>query len=71
MNRNATPIPTNLKCSLCDGPLTAYPDDGKNVNRGVTVICLNPCLATCHESPFGHAGNVKEAYDTLCHKFRK
>lgn len=66
----ANPIKTELPCSLCGGPLTAFPDDGVNVNKGVTLRCdNNPC--PCHENPFGHGDNLKEAHEILKQKYRK
>jgi hypothetical protein len=66
----SVPVP-DFKCSLCGGPLTAFPADGINLNKGVTVMCLGACIPTCHESPFGFGANVKEAYEILCQKYRK
>ena len=64
-----TPFPPNpaYPCPLCKGPMTEIPDA-----TGVTVKCFNePCDAQCHENPFGHGSNVKDAYKTACEKFRK
>lgn len=63
-------IPTDFKCSLCDGPLTAYPDDGVNLNKGVYLRCDGECIPTCHESVFGHGDNPKEAYEVLRQKYQ-
>jgi len=68
MNPSA-PTPTEYKCTLCDRPLTAYPDDGVNLNKGVTLHCDGECIPTCHESPFGHGQNPKEAYEILKQKY--
>ena len=65
------PIPTAFKCPLCAGPLTAYPDDGVNLNGGVTLRCDGPCDPDCHESPFGHSENPKAAYEILKQKYQK
>ena len=67
----ATPTPTELKCSLCGEPLTAYPDDGVNLNKGVTLRCNGPCDPDCHESPFGHGDNPKDAYEILKQKYKR
>ena len=67
----ATPTPTAFKCTLCDGPLTAYPDDGTNLNKGVTLRCDGPCDPGCHESCFGHGENPKEAFTILGQKYQK
>lgn len=53
-------------CSLCGGKMTVKPDE-----TGVTVICLNPCLPTCHENVFGHGKNAKDAWEVSKEKFRK
>lgn len=62
-----------FKCPLCDGQMTVYPDApniyGKSV--GVRVQCDNPCDPQCHENPYGHGANAKEAYATAKDKFRK
>jgi hypothetical protein len=65
------PTPTEFKCPLCEKLLTAYPDDGVNLTKGVTLHCDGECIPTCHESPFGHSTNPKEAYIILCQKYRK
>lgn len=53
-------------CSLCGGVMTVREDAS-----GVTVICLNPCLDTCHENVYGHGKNAKEAWEVSKEKFRK
>ena len=62
--RNLAPNPA-YPCPLCKGPMTELPDA-----TGVMVKCFNePCDAQCHENPFGHGKNAKDAYDTAKDKF--
>lgn len=56
----------DFKCSLCGGIMTVKPDAS-----GVTVICMNPCLPTCHENVYGHGKNAKDAWEVSKEKFRK
>ena len=52
-------------CPLCQGPMTEIPDA-----EGVTVKCVNsPCDPQCHENPYGHGKNSREAYDVAKQKF--
>ena len=55
-------------CPLCQRPMTEISDD-----EGVTVKCYNsPCDIQCHENPFGHdknAKNAKDAYEIAKQKF--
>jgi hypothetical protein len=54
-------------CNLCGGPMTVIPDA-----TGVTVKCFNdPCDSQCHENPFGHGKNAKDAWETSKEKFHK
>jgi hypothetical protein len=54
-------------CPLCGLPMTVTPD-----STGVMVMCLNlPCDPQCHENPFGHGKNAKDAWETAKEKFRK
>ena len=55
-------------CPLCNGPMTEIPDAD---NRGMTVVCYNPCDPQCHENPFGHSSNSKAAYEVAKQKFLK
>lgn len=74
MNWNSTPIPhPELPCPFCGGRTLCFPDHEGDEKKGVTLICLNPtkCIPTCHENPFGHADNPKEAHVIMCEKFRK
>ena len=65
-------IVTELKCSLCGGILSFYPDkEGGELKHPGMIRCDNPCDPQCHENPFGHGDNAKEAHSTLCQKFRK
>ena len=58
--------PEIFLCNYCKGVMTVRPDA-----TGVTVICLNPCLETCHENVFGHGKNAREAWEISNEKFRK
>ena len=54
-------------CPLCGQLMTVTPDA-----TGVMVKCFNePCDPQCHENPFGHGKNAKDAHETACEKFRK
>lgn len=62
-----------LKCPLCSGLMTVYPDTLPNSGSrgGFRVQCDNPCDPQCHENVYGHGGNAKEAYAVACEKFKK
>ena len=65
---------TEFKCSLCDGYMTFYPDkEGGDFKSPGRIQCDNPepCIQGCHENPFGHGVNAKEAYEISKLKFRK
>ena len=55
-----------LMCPLCKGEMAAIFDYG---DTGVTVVCLNPCLSTCHENVSGHGRNMVQAYEVACQKY--
>ena len=45
-------------CPLCEGPMSETTDD-----TGVMLKCFNtPCDPMCHENPYGHGKNAKDAY---------
>ena len=61
------PNPAYL-CPMCNQPMTVIQDvDG----RGVMVWCNSPCDPKCHENPFGHGKNEKDAYAVAREKFGK
>lgn len=56
-----------FNCPLCGKPMSEEPD-----RTGVFAVCRNePCDPLCHENPFGHGKNMKDAWETACQKFRK
>jgi hypothetical protein len=67
-------ITTDLKCSLCGGNMTFYPDtEGGDLKSPGRIQCDNPepCIPGCRENPFGHGANAKEAHEISKQKFRK
>lgn len=54
-------------CPLCQGPMTVT-----ITGTGVMVKCYNnPCDPQCHENPYGHGRNAKDAYEVAKQKFRQ
>ena len=58
-----------LTCPLCGGPITAIPNVEGDEKHGVMVWCLNKCIESCHENPFGFSDTTAEAYKILKQKY--
>lgn len=60
-------IEVDYKCSICGTKCLA-----QNDNTGVMVWCPSRAEACYpHENPYGHGNNVKNAWETLCQKYKK
>lgn len=60
-------IEVDYKCSICGTKCLA-----QNDNTGVMVWCPSKAEACYpHENPYGHGNNVKNAWETLCQKYKK
>jgi hypothetical protein len=68
--RNSVPDAekTDYKCPMCGATILS-----RNTATGVRVWCCGdgPIPCPCHESPFGHANNVKNAFEILSEKYNK